>query len=78
MAVCILLQSSMFRSFQLNYLSDALGRASSFHLYSTVSEFITWHPTLLPEYMSSRLYCRVSNFIIQLQQQRRRVDLTSL
>ena len=48
--VCMSLVHRNFRSFQLYSLSDALGKAFSFHLYSTVSMFITWFPTLFPEY----------------------------
>lgn len=41
----ISLVTSGFRGFQLYSLMRALKRPFSFHLYSTVSEFITWFPT---------------------------------
>lgn len=43
----ILFGSNHIASFQLNSLSKPLEEPSSFQLYSTVSLFITWYPTLL-------------------------------
>ncbi len=36
--------------FRLYFQAIALRKGLSFYLYSRVSDFITWYPTLLPEY----------------------------